>query len=184
MHLLSTTTYAHPSSCLSVADRCFIDQDDVPFANAVANAVLHPDGKVASLDSLFVTPGTAQVNHPLYVELDAYQTTFLHRLNHILNTLEISLEDAISTAEETLGSTFISYTPALTFSFITIGTGTAVTALSSFLILTRGAALATASLTILNGSAPFVNACICNNLRPTASLAHARFRFSFLCLRR
>ncbi|EIM86164.1 metalloprotease [Stereum hirsutum FP-91666 SS1] len=68
-----------------VAQHAFVRQqhDGIPFANAVANVAFKMDGKVASFGSSFVTPSTMPSSSP-----------------------SVSLEDAISTAEQTLSGTY------------------------------------------------------------------------------
>ncbi|EIM81848.1 uncharacterized protein STEHIDRAFT_103213 [Stereum hirsutum FP-91666 SS1] len=76
------------------AQHAFVKQqhDGVAFANAVANVAFNMDGKVASFGSSFVAPSTIPSSTP-----------------------SVSLEDAISTAEQTLSGTFNSHTPTLEF---------------------------------------------------------------------
>lgn len=71
------------------------------------------DGKVASFGSSFVAPSRSPA-YPVLSVLDAHRSTL--RLGTIpSSTPSVSLEDAISTAEQTLSGTFNSHTPTLEF---------------------------------------------------------------------
>lgn len=88
------------------------EQDGIPFANAVANVAFNMDGKVASFGSSFVTPS-------MYTQRFVYIAD-PHRSVFFTGTMpssvpSVTLDDAISTAEETLSGTYNSYPARLEY---------------------------------------------------------------------
>jgi extracellular elastinolytic metalloproteinase len=90
MHISTSSTYVTPFLCCQCSSHN--PQDGVPFANAVANVAFDKHDKVLSFASSFVKPTSVPPSKPT-----------------------VSLQDAISTAENALHAKFNHYPPTLEY---------------------------------------------------------------------